>query len=440
MKKKIVLIGAGSAMFTQGLVVDLIEQKCGVQWSLALVDTDEKALESVRRLCQKVIEAKKSDVRLSYSTDRRDVLEGADFVVSTIGVGGRRAWEQDVFIPRRYGIYQPVGDSVGPGGISRAMRMIPAVLAITRDVMELCPGACFFNYANPMTTICRAVRKETGFPIIGLCHGVKNGQKRISGFAGLAPEKVTALAVGVNHFVIMYDIRYDGKPAWDRIKESIGENAARGGAVKIGPLSGEFIQRYDAYPVSDDRHYSEFVGECLQKGNYYGKTLGIDEYSFERTIEWGDEIYAQTEKLAYSGDPLPDDYFRKFEGEHEQLMEIIQSILYDRRNIYSVNMPNEGAVSGLPDHAVIEAPAVAAGRGFMQLKIKDFPAVFSGMLAKHLSIAEITVDAALRGDRSLFAEAVLLGGYMTDKKAAENMVDELMKAQSQYLPQFAVNE
>jgi alpha-galactosidase len=437
MRKKLVLIGAGSAMFTQGLVMDLIEQAKVDKWHLSLVDIDPKALEPMRLLCGKMISEKGADIELSYSTDRRDVLEGADYVVSTIGVGGRRAWEQDVFIPRKYGVFQPVGDSVAPGGISRAMRMIPAMVDITNDIIKLCPKARFFNYSNPMTTICRAVRKNTGFPVIGLCHGVKNGQRRIARFAGLDPAKVSSCAAGVNHMVFIYDLRFDGKDAWPYIFDKLRTKETRlGNTEELGPLSRNFIETYRAYPASDDRHFSEFTQENMSKGNYFGKTLGMDAYSFERTIEEGDRIYAQTQTLAFSDKPLADEFFRRFEGEHEQLMEIFDSIEHDRKKIYSVNMPNNGAIPGLPEDAVLELPAAAAASGFKQLHIEDFPQLLKGIIAKHVAIGEITVEAALKGDRRLFLEAVMLGGYMTDKNAASMMVDELIETQKQFLPQF----
>ncbi|NLW87110.1 MAG: alpha-glucosidase/alpha-galactosidase, partial [Planctomycetes bacterium] len=156
-QEKIVLIGAGSAVFTQGLIADLIDR--GWSAELALVDVNGQALEVSRRLARKMVQASGAPVRVSADTDRRKVLPGASAVICTIGVGGRRAWEQDVFVPRKHGIYQPVGDSVMPGGASRSLRMIPAMVEIARDVLDLAPEALFFSYSNPMSTICRAVRK-----------------------------------------------------------------------------------------------------------------------------------------------------------------------------------------------------------------------------------------------------------------------------------------
>ena len=136
---------------------------------------------------------------MQASTERRDVLPGADVVVTTIAVGGRRAWEADVLIPRKYGVFQPVGDTAMPGGISRAMRMIPAMVAIARDVQALCPNALFFNYANPMTANCLAIRRATGAEVIGLCHGTFGTERYLARFAGVPAERVTTLGVGLNH-------------------------------------------------------------------------------------------------------------------------------------------------------------------------------------------------------------------------------------------------
>ena len=122
---------------------------------------------------------------MTATTDRRAVLNGADYVVTTIAVGGRAGWQRDIEIPRAYGIFQPVGDTALPGGISRAMRMIPQMIAIARDIAELCPDAVFFNYSNPMTAICRAIRKDTGVPVIGLCHGVHHVEGQIARFLGV---------------------------------------------------------------------------------------------------------------------------------------------------------------------------------------------------------------------------------------------------------------
>lgn len=452
MNRKMVLIGAGSSMFTQGLVADLLRSPGRFDWQLALVDTDPRALDSIVKLCRKMIAAKQGSIELTSSTDRREVLAGADYVVCTIGVGGRRAWEQDVFIPRKYGVYQPVGDTAMPGGISRAMRMIPAVVDIVRDVQRYCPQAAFFNYSNPMTIICRAVAKATGFPVVGLCHGVHDSERHIAELIGLERDKFTATSVGVNHLTFMYDFRYDGRDAKPIIKEAY-EALTSGGidytnvggmfremgeeAPVIGnPFAWTFFEQYGAYAAPGDRHVVEFFPERFPDGMYHGKKFGIDAYSFEKVIDYGDRIYERMDELGQSPGPLPADFFDKLGGEHEQLMDIIDSIENDKRLVFSVNLPNNGAVPNLPYDAVIELPGAATARGFAALQTLDFPDTLAQLLAKPLAIAELTVTAALKGDRQLFVEAVLLGGYLNDRQAAEAMVDEMIAAQKRYLPQF----
>jgi len=438
MKRKMVLIGAGSAMFTKNLIVSLLENDMGIDWHLALVDIDTKILEIVHRVAKKIIEAKGASLTLTVTPDRTEALPGADIVVSTIGVGGRRAWEQDVFIPRKYGIFQPVGDGVGPGGISRAMRMIPATVDIAKDMQRLCPNAYFFNYANPMHTVCRGVVKATGFPIIGLCNGVSSRARSLAAHCGLDPDKATIMAIGVNHNVLMYDFRYNGEDYMPLVRKVLLEDNNLNPKRGLGPFTQDFLRKFPGFAVGADRHATEFIPQYLRKGEYFGKTLGVDAdaYSFETTISWGDDIYEEFEKISLSEEPLPNDYINGAEGEQVELMNMIRSLIFDERKVFFVNIPNEGAVPSLPAKPVVEMPVLLTANGFVRLQINGYPDVFASMTAKYLDIGEITVDAALEGSRDLFVEAVVQEGHMLTRKETEQMVDELIAAQIAYLPQF----
>jgi alpha-galactosidase len=454
MRKKMVLIGAGSAMFTQGLLMDLIKNPGKNTWELDLVDIDRDVLISIEKLAKKIIEAKKADIFIKSSPDRKDVLPNADYIVTTIGVGGRRAWEQDVFIPRKFGIYQPVGDTAMPGGISRAMRMIPAMLDIVKDVETLCPKARFFNYSNPMAIICRALSKATDFPVTGLCIGVPGSEWEIADMCGFDRSKFTSIAVGVNHLTFIYKMYYDGldaKPMIDKkilefhkeefnsevIDKFYSNKEDDAGWKSIGePFAWNFYKIYKAFPAPGDRHITEFLTENFPNGDYYGKKLGIGAYSFEGTIHTGDKIHQEMMAVANSNEKLGDDFFTHIHGEHELLMDIINSIESDKRQIFSVNLPNRGAVVNLPYNAVIEMPAIACAEGFRPVQINDFPDTLAGIVNRVISVFEIAVEAALKGDRKLFEEAILAGGYISDRKAVSEMVFELIKAQKEYLPQF----
>ncbi len=433
MRKKLVLIGAGSAMFTQGLLADIIKEESLGPWEVGLVDTDPEALSVAYNLAKKMVDVKSADIVVKQSTDRKDLLPEADIVITTIGVGGRRAWETDVFIPRKYGIYQPVGDTVGPGGLSRAMRMIPAMTEVAEDTLKLCPDALFINYANPMTAICRALRKSTGVKVTGLCIGVYQVEKYLAEVLGVPHQEVASIAVGINHLTFLIDFRHKGENAFARTRQRAEET----GRINENPFSWSLFDIYGAYPAVNDRHVVEFFLDRFPNGKYYGKTLGIDIFSVEKIIERGDSIYAEMAKLSKPETRLNSEVFSKASGEHGQTLEIITSIYKDQRKIFSANLPNNGAIPNLPSYAVLEMPAVASGKGFLPLGIDYFPDSLAAIINQRLACVELTVDAALEGDRRLMAEAMLVDGAVRNKDTAEKLTNELLKVHKSFLPQFS---
>ena len=452
MKKKMVLLGAGSAMFTQGLTLNLIKNPGKYTWELVLVDIDGNVLDPVVNLVEKIISAKKADhIEVWGAKDRREAFPGADYIVSTIGVGGRRAWEQDVYIPRKYGIFQPVGDTAMPGGVSRAMRMIPAMLDIVDDAARLCPGARFFNYSNPMAMICRAIYKVRNYPVTGLCIGVPDSEWEIADLCGFERDKFTSIGIGVNHLTFLYKLYHNGEDAKPALNKKIEEvykgdfnsamldkfYAEKQSIYYMGNLfAWSFYKTYGAFPAPGDRHITEFLTAPFPGGAYYGRTLGVDAYSFEGTIRGGDEIHRMMMEAGNSPEPLSDEYFKHLHGEHALLMDIINAIETGSNRVFSVNLPNRGAVPNLPYDAVLEMPAVAAADGFHPMQVLDFPDVLAGFINKALCVFELAVEAALSGSRPLFEEAILAGGYISDRKAVSKMTEELIAAQKAYLPQF----
>jgi alpha-galactosidase len=437
---KLVLIGAGSAMFTRGLVADMILATDMGPWELGLVDTDPQALEVATSLSEHMVKTRGAPISVDASTNRRDVLPNADAVVCTIGVGGRRAWEDDVFIPRKYGIYQPVGDTVMPGGISRAQRMIPAMVDIAYDVAELCPDAWFFNYSNPMTANCAAVRKVTGLNIVGLCHGTFHVQRQLASYIGAPPDEVTALFIGLNHLTFIFDLRWGGRDLWPQIREKIArervEPPPEGSFYTENPFSWSLFERYGAYPSANDRHVVEFFPERFPGGRYYGKTLGVDAYSFENTISNGDRIYDEMRAQALGEQPVDESIFHRASGEHEQLLNIIAALRSDRRDVFAVNLPNKGTIPDLPAEAVLECPAVATATGLHAMRIPEPTPSLSAILTRKLSSTALTVESALTGDRSLFCEALLFDGAVTDMEVAQELGNELLETHRRYLPNY----
>ena len=455
MNEKLVLIGAGSALFTRGLLADVLRQEW--QGEIALVDIDKDALEVVTKLARKMLDARGSRLKLRASTDRRAVLEDATAVICTISVGGREAWLQDVLVPRRYGIYQPVGDSVMPGGTSRALRMIPAMVDIANDVTELAPDALFFNYGNPMSAVCRGVRKATGANMIGLCHGVFDVAGGIADHLGTTRDHLTYTAIGINHLTWFTDLRIDGEDAMPRMLEIATEKLGAGVdhralgryfteagdsepeiALNLTwPLAFELTRLFGAFPAVGDRHITEFFPHMFSaKGGYFGKTLGVDVYSLERCLQDGHARFAQMKEYAFATGPLPDDYFNRIVGEHEQVTEIIESIRTNAGKVFSANLPNKGQIPNLPTDAVVECPAIADAAGLHAINQKPLESGLTGTLATRFQWVETTVDAALEGDRRKFVQALLIDGSVKSVETAHRLADDLLDTQTDYLPQF----
>ncbi|HWR50114.1 MAG TPA: hypothetical protein VN428_03350 [Bryobacteraceae bacterium] len=429
------MIGAGSAMFTQGIVTDWLRRRTRDDWEFALVDINPEILTATEKMVRRYMLTTDYPAKVTATTDRREVLQGATLIVTTIGVGSRRAWEQDVFVPRKFGIFEPVGDSVMPGGVSRAMRMIPPMLDIARDAHKLCPTARFINYSNPMTAITRAIRKHTPVAATGLCIGTEDTLRYLARLAEVPMESVSATWVGVNHCTWITDFRSDGKDMWPKLRQKVAQMRA---ADRVSqPFSWELFDEFGAHPAPGDRHTTEFFYNRFAEGKYRGKTLGVDVFSVERTIANGDRIYAQTIDLAKGEGPIPAERLKTTSGEHMQMLDIFDSVEHDRRRWFSMNVPNNGTVPNLPKDAVLELPGVAGADGLVPLPQDDAPPRLAAFILRRCAAAEAAVEAAVTGDRKLLVEAMIIDGGVYDYATASKLTDELLKTHKQHLPQFA---
>ena len=276
MKKTIVILGVGSTYFTRGIVESLITK--GGEWDVRLVDIDPECLEIATLFSKRLVEAYDAPVEISGSLDRVDVLAGADAVVSTIGVGGRRAWEKDVAIFRQFNIYQSTGDTYGAGGVSRALRTIPPLVEIAKDIEKYCPKALFINFTNPMTVNVWAVSKAVPSVNVGglvLRGDLSNILWRI--WSGCPLRMSNCRAIGVNHFTWITDLSYQGESIFPQIRKVMDEKGAELG----NPYTQELFRMFDAFPVVGDGHICEFVPGWQGEGAYYGQTFGTDFHNFE---------------------------------------------------------------------------------------------------------------------------------------------------------------
>jgi alpha-galactosidase len=452
-RRVLVLIGAGSAVFTRGLLADLISARDLGDWEIRLVDVKDEPLSKAVGLAQRMIDARAASdqVTVRGSLDRKAVLPGADFVVTCVGVGGRPAWQSDHEICIRHGIFQPVGDSVMPGGISRLLRTTPVLVDIARDVVDLAPDAFFFNYSNPMTANVMAMANWAGAEhVVGLCHGMHHVQHHLAAFVGAPFEQTSTLYAGINHLTFIYDFRINGVDAWPVIREKvdrelaqapdpadIGNIFADGSKAWNNPFSWEIFRRYGAFPAAEDRHVTEFFPERWSQGSYYGKVLGVDAFSVPEILEWGENRYQSMIAQADGTVPLDETIFDRSSGEQEQLIAIIRSLLTDSREMFSCNVINAGSVPGLPDDAALEIPGVATSRGIRPIAVPDLSTPLTAILARRLTSVYLAMEAAMTGSRGLAVEAILADGAVSDPDAAARLADDLIAAQLAHLPRFA---
>ncbi|GMA65046.1 hypothetical protein NZD89_06530 [Alicyclobacillus fastidiosus] len=276
-------------------------------------------------------------------------------------------------------------------------------------------------------------------------------------FLGVEPTKVRSLGVGLNHLTFLHDLRVGGKNGWGQVDKvlqdqkrhlqkaanapdlfaEMGQAATARPTYYDNPFSWEMYETYGAFPAVLDRHVVEFFPERFRDGKYYGRTLGVDAFSFENVIAKGDADYKILIQRAADAAELDSGLFARHAGEHEQLVEILRSLYLDERRTFSVNLENAGAIPNLPKRAVLELPAVATGHGFYPLFMSDLPETVVPILNRRIHVVELTVEAALTGRRDVFVEALLADGSVTSESMAEQLATELLEAHRDYLPQFA---
>ena len=436
---KIVLIGAGSTEFTPGLLADLVASPSLNACEVALVDIDQTSVETMVGLANRLARERGADLVVTGTTDRRDALPGANIVTTTIAMGGARGWETDVRVPERYGVYQTVGDSVGPGGVFRALRHVPEIVAIARDMEELCPQAWLFNYTNPMSTIVRGVQKSTSIRCVGLCHGVLHTREVIARDLGTEPSRTNVVFAGVNHLCWLLDVRHKGEDVYPRLRAFLAEGLARPKAEtsddpydRFQTVSAMLTELYGCFPSPGDRHVAEFFPYFLRQGEdgklQYGTQSGLDMTNeiFASKDTTREQLRAQAE----GREPL-DPELLEDAREGERLIHIIEAMVSDvPMPELAVNVRNDGLISNLPPWAIVEVPGQVSGYGVRGVSVGALPVGIAGVLRQRIDQQELTVEAALTGDRALAIQALLADPLMTQVsfEDAAAMLEETLQA------------
>jgi alpha-galactosidase/6-phospho-beta-glucosidase family protein len=447
---QVTIVGGGSYQWTPELMADLFGTPALAGLHLVLQDIDPAPLPKMEALAHKLDEAMGAKATVATTTDLGAALDGADFVLVCISTGGFRSMAVDLDVPAVHGITQTVGDTVGPGGINRALRNIPVLVGIGQAMEEHCPDAWLLNITNPMTCLTRSVCRETDIKTVGLCHEVGNFCMDLAIALGRPMDAVACAVTGINHFPVLTRLEVDGADGFDQLRQLVDEV---GGLESLAPYPGRpepemfsklhfaerhlfkltLLDRWGTFPAAGDRHIAEFVSFALTPESDWGAAYNIALSPISRREEHQagyvadvDAWLAGTKDLqTWQSGELPSP--------------LIQALLSGEPFEAPVNIPNAGQAPQLPPDVVLESICVVDGDGIRGRDVSVLPAPYDEIVRRHVATQELTIEAALRGDRALAAEAFALDPLAGrgDLRVQEDMVDELLAGTAEWLPQFA---
>lgn len=437
---KITFIGAGSIGFTRGLLRDLLAVKEFHNIEIAFTDINEKNLEMVRALCQRDIDENGLSINISATTDRRAALRDAKYVICTIRVGGLEAFTTDIDIPLKYGIDQCVGDTLCAGGIMYGQRGIAEMLNICRDIREVAAkDVLLLNYANPMAMLTWACNQYGGVNTIGLCHGVQGGHRQIAEVYGLEKKEVDIICAGINHQTWYISIKHKGKDLTAGLLEAFENHAdfSRTEKVRI-----DMLRRFGYYSTESNGHLSEYVPWYRKRSDEINDWIDLSSWINGET---GGYLRVCTEGRNWFETDFPnwmkDEPMRFIEenrGE-EHGSYIIEALETGRVYRGHFNIVNRGIITNLPADAIIEAPGYVDRNGISMPVVGDLPLGPAAVCNASISVQRLAVEAAVHGDDQLLRQAFMMDplvGAVCNPKEIWQLVDEMLAAQEQWLPQY----
>ena len=430
---KIAIIGAGSVEFTRNILTDLGSYpELHGTLQLALHDIDEERLAYAERTANQVVERLGAGYTVSAHLDRKQVFDGADYLINEIQVGGYRATVTDFEIPTRYGLRQTIADTIGIGGIMRGLRTVPVMIEMGNEMAELCPEGLLLNYTNPMAMVPWGIWAGSRWPAartIGVCHSVRDTHTFLASLVGVPEEQVEFRTAGFNHqcFVYVFRDRATGDDLYPRLREVVDADPdGLGRRVRV-----EIFKRFGYFPTESSEHSSEYVPWFLHHDDQVERfRCEIDEYirrSDENLEEW-----ERAKALLDAGEEL------EVEPASELASEIIHSLeTGTAREVYT-NVRNGGLIDGLPEDACVEVPTLVDKNGVQPTRIGALPPQCLALNRTFLNVVELTVEAALQGRRDLVYDAALLdpnaGATLTTAQIV-SMVDDLIEAHGDLIPE-----
>jgi alpha-galactosidase len=424
----IVLIGAGSVEFTRILLADLVAFPELTESTITLHDIDEERLATAEQIANQVNEVMGAGLDVRAHLDRRAALEGADFVVNEIQVGGMDATLRDFEIPRKYGLRQTIGDTIGVGGIFRGLRTVPVMIAIADEMTELCPDAMLLNYANPMAMLPWAVWEGSRLRrAVGLCHSVQNTHEQLAELVDVPVDEIEFQTAGLNHQAFVLRFARGGESLYPLLDAALAADPeGLGRRVRM-----EIYRQFGYFPTESSEHSAEYVPWFMSHDDQLERyRIPVDEY-LRRSYENLEE-YAEIRRQLAAGETLP------IEGEGELAPRFIHSMVTGEPRLEYGNVRNDGLIDGLPAGCCVEVPCQVDGDGVHPLPVGSLPPQCVALNRTFVNVAELTVTAALEQRRDHVYQAVMLdpnAGATLTIEAIRAMVDELIEAHGDLMPE-----
>ena len=402
---KICFIGAGSFVFTRNLIRDILSFPSLAGSDLYLMDLNEERLRYIKKAVDHIVEAGSYPARVTATRNREQALEGAQGVVCTILQGGVQVWRHDIDIPARYGVDINVGDTRGPAGIFRALRTIPVMLEICRDIERLCPKALLLNYTNPMSMLCKAIRESTGVEVVGLCHSVQGTAEMLARLIGTQMRTVRYRCAGINHQAWFLEFEENGHDAYPRIRSALEKPEI----YNEEPVRNEMFRYLDYYVTESSGHNSEYNPwfrkrpELIERYCLHGTGWNPGEHAFlvkeylNRENSWRKEI---EEELAKPVVLKPG----------KEYTAAILNALYGsgERFEFNGNVLNQGWIDNLPTESCVEVPIEASSVGLKPCRVGALPSHLAALNTLNVSCDDLAVEGAIEANRRKIFHAVAL--------------------------------
>jgi alpha-galactosidase len=468
---KITFIGAGSTVFARALLSDLFLFPEFHAVEIALMDIDEGRLRDTEAVARRVSEQAGARPTITATTDRRRALDGADYAINMIQVGGYQpATVTDFETPKRYGLRQTIGDTLGIGGIMRGLRTIPVVLGIARDMEQVSPGGLLINYSNPMAMLTWAVYAATPIKVVGLCHSVQGTAAQLAHLLDLPDEEITYVCAGINHMAFYLRFEHAGADLYPRLRALMAD----GRVPDHDRVRFEVFRRFGYFVTESSEHFAEYVPWFIKRDRpdlIEQFIIPLDEYPRRCEAQIADwramraalldtdpaavtryeqERRAGRRRRLVAADPARAEQLRaewaeedrtgrpRHSGEFGTL--IIHAMETGRPQVVYGNVVNHGLIDNLPAGCCVEVPCLVDRAGVQPVAVGALPPHLAAMMRTNVNVQELTVRAALEGRRDYIHHAAMLDPHTAAELSLdqiEALVDDLIAAHGDLLPAYA---